>query len=396
MKKAALFMVIICALTLCGCYDKTPSSTSGQTGSTQGQIISNNSSDNRYYFYTNETDKNGCYDISLFEKSVYNSDTECWYPADENFKNYSQYTEKNGYTTLTPSDNVSAILAFKAPADGNYRFELCYNVTTVTQSSDGVTVSVYAHDTRLYSRQTESAEETFTEIVTLNAMLKKDQYFSIIVDPNKDSIGDLCNGISVEVFHTLTTYVDNKNAWCFGPSYVNGDGATQGANGWYILAADADDLSALSDLKECLFVPSDTSYTKETEGKWIPADFTDDKNNSDLQTFIYTSTGIIMPEIGETCRTVAIAFKAPEDGEYRIDLWADKYNAMGSAPNDIKLSLYANETLIKEINAEEILKSASCVEVTLKKDQQFICLVDTKDKDSFITDFSILVQKEGT
>ncbi len=401
MKKFVTLVCVLCLLGLCACDRATPSTSGGQSSSSVSQAASepdrtatgNKIGDDWYFFYTRQTNKKGDYDISEFKPSVYDAPSGKWYPSDQKPRQFRQFTDADGITTLTPSSDASAILAYKASADGNYRLDISYNVIADKEKvSDGVTVSVYAQDEKLYSRNLGASNEVFTEKITVNAMLKKGQYCTVIVDPNEHAYGDLCDSITAQVSQTLTAYVDNEDIWCFGPNYINGDGATQGENGWYLLAAE-DGKASVSDLKECVFVPSGSTDSKQKGGIWVPADLADGGTDDALQGYMFTSSGVIKPCINGEFRSVGVAFKATKDGKHTVDLRTEGYNLMGSEPRDMKLTVYAGENKIKEVACTEIMTGAITFEAELKQGQYLYFVFNAEDKDSMISDFSVLVKK---
>lgn len=374
----------------------------GQDGTKQGV-------DNWYYMYTEETNTDGLYDISKIKEcwysevdgggscissshgkgkltwvaSIYDKDSDIWETNnwwDQSMGSYSM--DLNPAVTKGPY--ASAVLAFKAP-------------------EDGVTVSVYGHTKRLYCRSIRY-DVMEGEILCINAMLKAGDYAYIIVDPNTNGNDDSCRSLKAEVTHTLSAYVDNESAWGFGKSFLNGDGTKQGVNNWYYMYSEETGTDGLYDtngFRECLYkqVASTDPCTGKTSGTWVPDIY-------DNNTEIYTSGGNWWRQdaFGQICPSVhtapyasaILAWKAPAQGVYTIDLQMAVLNAAGDNGDGLTVSLYGGSKAIYSEKIENYRYFELHAEVDMEKDECFFIIVDPNEsgESDLAEELDVFIQRQ--
>ena len=327
----------------------------GQDGSVQGD-------GGWYYMYTEETNTGGDYDVSKIKEcwysdindggslvssgsvlnkptwvaGIYSPDTDI--VSTDNWWNQSM--DEFMSMTLNPSVGTgpyaSAVLAFKAPQDGNYNIDVGYymgNNDPYNLMGDGITLSIYAGSDKLYSYSNAYYAEYGHEY--LNATLRAGEYIYIISDPNINGINDICSNISAEITMTFPKYADNSTVWAFGGGYINGDGTTQGENGWYYLFSEETNTGGIYDtskIEEC-FYKSDykvNPYTEEAFGSWLPTIYSENIKFSYINQWQQSADGTLSPEMYyPPYASAIIGWKAPDAGRYSINLslsagaWSD-------------------------------------------------------------------------
>lgn len=333
------------------------------------------------YLYTEETNTNGVYDINKFQEG-----------------------DSPAESSLTPTDSRSAILAFTAPADGNYYLEASFGAEAEENTSDfdGVTFSIYGNDTLLYTHNYTDLIENGT--VYRNAMLKKGESCYFIVDPNNSSDGDHFSGPNVYVFQTLDTYVDNQTTWAWGASYQNGDGTQQGVNNWYYLYTEETGTFGIYDsesIKPCIYRSFGENYmgTGAPSGEWIPSLYKDldDKSIQD-SLWRFNSNGAISPSCNNVpSASAVIAFEAPTLGDYSIEIASANTSSAGNHVDGLTLSFYVDNQKIESLTFGSYEQLGNyCIEVSMKEGQHFYCIVDPNDNNSYFSvyDIDILVKKQ--
>ncbi len=318
--------------------------------------------DNWYYLYNEETNMNGVYDIENFKECTYSEEKLCWV-TDNTHANPGRISVKNSNIEFHPTESASLSLAFKAPTDGSYSFEISFTAgNTSTTEGDGVTVSVYSDNSLLYMHNI-SDEVLQGETCELTANMKENEYCYFLVDPNEDSYYDFCGYVRIYVFQKFDKYVNNQTSWGIGEFYSNT--FNQGNNNLYCLYTEETDTNGvyrISELKSSEFTASRVdAYTGETIGSWSPD--------------IYKSA----PETGlylEEDLTGVIGFKAPQTGIYTIisEFIANPEDA--DSGDGITVSFYCDETLIKSLHMNEYGQKRYCLEVELKEDECFYLFAD--------------------
>ena len=396
----------------------------GQDGSVQGY-------NSWYYMYTEETNTEGIYDISKIKESWYsdiNGGGSCissgngsnnkptWvagiYSKDSDIASTGNWWDQSmNYMSLNLNPAVengpyaSAILAFKAPEDGNYRLDISFTAGNKDKSdsqSDGITFSVYGNTDKLYSRSvTDNIIEG--ESVSLNAMLKAGQYFYIISDPNKNGKNDMCNDIRAEITLTIPQYIDNNNSWAFGDGYINGDGTKQGHNGWYYLYSQETNTNGVYDIskiEECRYkqLSETNSYTEKAFGTWLPEIYYEE-NLTQENNWHQSADGYLSPEMSHPPYASAIiGWKAPEAGRYsfNVSLFA------GSASTDdlcdgVDISLYCGSRKVSRKSIKIPSNFIYGFEADLEKDEYMYLIVDPKNTavSDLAENVNIVVNKLG-
>lgn len=182
------FVSVILAVmfVFCSCYQKNTQSSDHKASSTsstaqtksavaindlvwdfgeKGQDGTKQGSNNWYYMYSEETNKNGAYDISQIKECWYSEKDSSWMPGvnkdtDQSnsingWKQSMMYWHGNLSPALSKGPYFSAVLAFKAPSDGAYNLEISFtagNNNPSDSGGDGVTVSVYGNSSKLYTQ----------------------------------------------------------------------------------------------------------------------------------------------------------------------------------------------------------------------------------------------------
>ena len=185
------------------------------------------------YFYTPQTQIIDKIDVDQIMPSVYDSNKKTWIPQNITADMSSWQQLNNNYSaTLAPITGYSAILAFVAPEDGCYTFEIGYGAgTRPNNTGDGVNILLFANDTLLYSLTIENDFRMGEDPVVV-ASLQKGQCMYFVVDPRSNGTGDLCNDIRFHIVHEIDVYINNKTTWAFGTIF-NNNGNRQGQDGWY-------------------------------------------------------------------------------------------------------------------------------------------------------------------
>lgn len=395
----------------------------GQDGTKQG-------SHNWYYMYTEETNTHGAYDVSKIREcwyseidgggscissskggnqatwvaGIYDKDTDIW--STNNWWNQSiGYMSMNLSPAVSKGAYASAILAFKAPEDGNYLLDISFTAGNNNPSqvdNDGVTVSIYADTKKLYSQ---AIRDTLLEgeILSVNAMLKADQYAYIIVDPNENGNDDICHSVRMEVTQTFSTYIDNDTAWAFGKSYLNGDGTKQGVNNWYYMYTEETNTGGIYDvsyIKECWYKQlGDTNpFTNRTFGTWVAGIYGE---NLDLSArgnrWRQTAYGQICPGMHNSpYATVVLAWKAPASSVYSIDL--QMFGGSTGTGDGITVSVYGGTKTIYSERIEGNKYLVLHAEISLEKDEYYYIFVDPNESgfSDIADDLDTLIQKLTT
>ena len=397
----------------------------GQDGSIQGY-------NGWYYMYTEETDTKGVYDISKINESWYsdiNGGGSCvssknginnkptWvagiYSKDSDIISAGNWWDQSmDYMSLNLNPAVengpyaSAILAFKAPEDGNYRLDISFtagNKDISDSQSDGITFSVYGNTDKLYSRSiTDNIMEG--ETISLNAMLKSGQYFYIISDPNKNGKNDICSNVRAEITLTIPQYIDNNNAWAFGDGYINGDGTKQGYNGWYYLYSQETNNNGVYDISkiaECKYrqISEPDSYTGKVSGVWLPKMYYENTQSDQEITWNQSADGYLSPEMSyPPYASAIIGWKAPESGRYsfNVSLFAGSTSADDSH-DGVDISLYCDS---RKVTGKSIKIPSNFIygfEADLEKDEYMYLIVDPKNTavSDLAENVNIVVNKLG-
>lgn len=159
-------------------------------------------------------------------------------------------------------------------------------------------------------------------------------------------------------------YEENKN----GPEEEK-----QGTNGWYFLYSkemNTDGVLDTSKLKECIWANSGSCWMYYGySGLWMPEKYT--KKGYDCgeekNWWRMDGNGIMDPSAGDDSVRSVIAWEAPEDGTYQIEM---EYTA-GSDSYEWEGETYYNEDadgLTLSLNTEkDVLQKAFCEAVTEKK-----------------------------
>lgn len=159
---------------------------------------------NWYYMYTEETNRYGNYNTDAIKECRYQNDLGTWLPDiynqnDKNFGNshgeiWQQDVDGHIWPSVHNDPYASAVLAFCAPADGIYTFDVAFAASTSTGQcdcknivGDGMTVSFYEGNRKIYS---ETMRDYLYPHYTMQAELKKEECFYLIVDPNENGLGD--------------------------------------------------------------------------------------------------------------------------------------------------------------------------------------------------------------
>ncbi len=396
----------------------------------KGQDETKQGSNNWYYMYSEETNRNGVYDVSKIKEcwyseidgggscissskggkrptwvpGIYNKDTDIW--ASNNWWNQSM---ESGGMNMSPAVSrgpyASAVLAFNAPEDGNYSFNISFtagNNEPSNSDNDGVTVSVYGNERKLYSRSIRD-DLMEGESFGVNAMLKAGQCCYIIVDPNENGNGDVCHSLRVEVTQTISVYVDNISSWAFGKSYLNGDGTEQGVNNWYYLYTAETNRNGeydISKIKECWYKKrSDTDpYTNKTYGTWVAGVY--DKN-IELPTqenhWRQSAYGYFCPAMDNAPYASAVlAWKAPFSGVYiaDIDLAAGNIGTEDIC-DGVTISVLAESKRIYSESIKSLEGVTYHIKVKLEQDESLYLIVDPNNNglSDFAEELDIVIKK---
>ena len=367
-------------------YDKRTFGDKGQKYTRQGY-------DGWYYLYTEETGKNGVYDISKFQECTYSEEKELWLADVGGQKTEALSAGFHLDMALAfhggERANVSAILAYKAPEDGGYLLDISYtagNDDPSRKGNDGVTMSVYGDAQCLYSRNIADCLLE-GETIRVKVMLKAGQYCYLIADPNHNGSGDICHSVRVDVTHTLPTTIDNDTVWAFGEGYANGDGSQQGVNQWYYCYTEQTNTDGVYDInriKECWYKAGKEKdpYTGRAYGNWVAGVF---ESSVELPSgenhWRLTAEGEISPAVDKApFASAVLAWKAPADGRYAVDfqLAAGKTGAEPDC-DGVTLSIYEGTNRVYSEGIADWSYNRYHVELQLKKDECFYIIVDPNE-----------------
>jgi len=182
------------------------------------------------YFYVERVGINGKLNEALIKPSKYNSQSKKWLPEVDGVDLFDwQQKNDTNRAYLSAVDDISAILAFVAPSDGCYAFEVAVSSSEPGEGSDGSYFYIFTNQKCIYSLKITESDSYDTQFTV---SLKAGQCVYFVDDPYFRAYGDSKLEISAHVTQLSDVYIDNENAWSFGQAYTN-DSLTQGTNGWY-------------------------------------------------------------------------------------------------------------------------------------------------------------------
>jgi len=299
------------------------------------------------YFYVERVGINGKLNEALIKPSKYNSQSKKWLPEVDGVDLFDwQQKNDTNRAYLSAVDDISAILAFVAPSDGCYAFEVAVSSSEPGEGSDGSYFYIFTNQKCIYSLKITESDSYDTQFTV---SLKAGQCVYFVDDPYFRAYGDSKLEISAHVTQLSDVYIDNENAWSFGQAYTN-DSLTQGTNGWY-----------------AGYVSNDAKVDKSS--------FEGDILSWMTQGFVF---GMIAHEpSNDPDKRAIVLWEAQETGKYsaQISLWANAY-----LPSDkVSVSFWVNGEKITEryITATQWLNCT--MEIELEKGGTFAVVIDHLD-----------------
>ena len=177
------------------------------------------------YLYISKSNISETLDTSLIKPCLFEQ-SGIWY-TDSGRDAEPLFYAPVQFICMAPTDNRASVLAFVAPDDCCYSFDVNLLAENTLEGDSGVNCLIFADQKCIYSHAFTEDGDVDTEFTV---SLKKGERVFFVADSISSAFATI--KFWAEVTRISDVYIDNTDAWLFGDAYLN-KSTDQGTNGWY-------------------------------------------------------------------------------------------------------------------------------------------------------------------